>query len=70
MMANLDADELVSVKENIAELADKMNSPDQCMYLLQFLMNDTILREIVCITTISDFSIVSIDLYLFYLGLT
>lgn len=55
MMANLDADELVSVKENIAELADKMNSPDQCMNLLQFLMNDTIFREIVCITTFSDF---------------
>ena len=33
MMANLDADELVSVKENIAELEDKINSPDQCVYL-------------------------------------
>ena len=36
MMGNLDADELVSVKENTAELANKMNSHDQCMHLLQF----------------------------------
>ena len=33
IMANLDADELVSVKENIEELNDKINSPDQCVYL-------------------------------------
>lgn len=33
MMANLDANALVSVKENFAELAEKMNSPDQCKFL-------------------------------------
>lgn len=31
-MANLDANALVSVKENFAELAEKMNSPDQCKF--------------------------------------
>lgn len=33
MMANLDANALVSVKENFTELAEKMNSPDQCKFL-------------------------------------
>lgn len=36
MMANLDANALVSVKENYAELAEKMNSPDQCKFSCGF----------------------------------
>ena len=39
-MANLDAEELVSVKENIAELVAKMNSPDQRMLLSSLFMYD------------------------------
>nr|XP_022339462.1 probable ATP-dependent RNA helicase DDX58 isoform X2 [Crassostrea virginica] len=35
IMANLDADELVSVKENIEELNDKINSPDQSILKVQ-----------------------------------
>lgn len=35
-MANLDANALVSVKENFAELAEKMNSPDQCKFWCGF----------------------------------
>lgn len=37
MMANLDANALVSVKENYAELAEKMNTPNQCKFWLLFL---------------------------------
>lgn len=31
-MANLDADALVSVKENFLELVTKMNTPDNCKF--------------------------------------
>lgn len=38
MMAYLDANALVSVKENYAELAEKMNTPDQCKFWWLFLI--------------------------------